>query len=126
METKELKARLIKKIETADENELRQLEVLLNSFGNQEDWFNAASPAFKDALKKSIAQIERGELIPHEQVMREIRDEYGLEEGLDVANPPQEIKDLLELAQKQVTNGQIKTNEEVKEIVKEKYGFRLK
>ena len=58
--------------------------------------------------------------------MRETREKYGLKEGLDFANPPQEIRDLLELAQKQTANGQIKTNEEVKELIKEKYGFRLK
>lgn len=78
METQELKARLIKKIEAADDNELRQLEILLNSFENDKDWYDEASPALKKALNKSLAQIERGELIPHEQVMRETREKYGL------------------------------------------------
>lgn len=57
--------------------------------------------------------------------MRETRARYGLKEGLDFANPLEEIKDLLELAQAQAANGKIKTNEEVKEFIKEKYGFRI-
>ena len=66
METDELKARLIKKIEIADENELKQLESIFNSLENEGgDWFDEASPALKNALKKSLAQAERGELIPH-------------------------------------------------------------
>lgn len=120
METQELRAELIKKIETADEDELRQLETLINTFEKEEDQF------CKDPTLKSLDQIERGELIPHDQVMKETSEKYGLKRKIDLSNPPIEIKDLLEIAQKQVANGQIKTNEEVKELIKNKYGFQIK
>lgn len=78
METEELKERLIKKIEDADEAQLLQFENFLRSFEKEGDWHKNASPALKAALKKSLAQIERGELIPHDEVMKEVREKYVL------------------------------------------------
>ena len=127
MGTKELKARLIKKIETADENELKQLEALLNSIEKEEgDWFGDLPTPIQELLKKSIKQFEDGQTYSHEEVREMTRERYGLKDVLDSANPPQEIKDLLEIAKEQAANGQIRTNEEVKELIKEKYGFPLK
>lgn len=127
MKTEELKARLITRIEAADENELKQLEILLNYLEKEKgDWFNELSPELKRALKKSLDQSEPKELLPYKKLLRETEAKYELKGDLDFENPPQEIKDLLEIAQKQVANGQTKTNEEVQELIKEKYGFRIK
>ena len=79
METQELKARLIKKIETADENELKQLEALLNSFMPEEkDWYDELPSIIKQILKESEQQIKDGKTHTHEQVMRKTRERYGL------------------------------------------------
>lgn len=124
METKELKELLIKKIEMANEAELLQLESFINSLENDGNWYKNTSPALKEALQKSIEQADRGEVIPHEEVMRETRAKYGFKKT-DAANPPQEIKDLLEIAQKQAKNGQTRSNDEVKKLINDKYGLQL-
>ncbi|MBK5213888.1 MAG: hypothetical protein JJE55_09550 [Flavobacteriaceae bacterium] len=78
METRELKETLKKKIDNANDDVLLEI---LNIFNNEEieggDWYKNASPALKDALQKSIEQAERGEVIPHEEVMRKIKAKYG-------------------------------------------------
>lgn len=43
----------------------------------------------------------------------------------ELANPPQEIKDLLEIAKKQAVNGQTRSNDEVKNAINAKIGFGL-
>lgn len=79
METQELKALLIKKIETADENELKQLEALLNSFMPEEkDWYYELPSIIKQILKESEQQIKDGKTHTHEKVMRKTRERYGL------------------------------------------------
>ena len=125
MKTQELKERLIKKIEDANEAQLLQLEIFLGSFEKEGDWYKNASPALKDALKKSLSQIERGELIPQEEVLKETREKYGIHKNIDNANTPQEIKDLIKTAQKQAKNGLTQSNDEVKKLINKKYGFQL-
>ncbi|WP_026452719.1 hypothetical protein [Aequorivita capsosiphonis] len=125
METRELKEALKKKIDNANDDVLLEILNLFNNEENEVDnWDKNASPALKEALQKSIEQAERGEVIPHEEVMREIRAKYELRKK-DAANPPQAIKDLLAIAQKQAKNGQTRSNNEVKKLINDKYGFQL-
>jgi len=44
-----------------------------------EDWWDEISEAEKEAIEKGIAEADRGELISHEEVMREVRAKYKLD-----------------------------------------------
>lgn len=43
------------------------------------DWWDEISEAEKEEIEKSIAEADNGELIPHEQVMKEVREKYNLD-----------------------------------------------
>jgi len=43
------------------------------------DWWDEISEAERTAIEESLAEADRGELIPHEEVMREIRAKYNLD-----------------------------------------------
>lgn len=43
------------------------------------DWWDEISEAERNALEESIAEADRGELIPHEEVMKEVRAKYNLD-----------------------------------------------
>ena len=78
METQEIKARLIKKIEMADENELKQLESIFNSLEKEEeDWFNELPIPIQELLKESIKQADEGKTFSHEEVREMTRERYG-------------------------------------------------
>lgn len=42
------------------------------------DWWDEISPAKKKAIEKGLAEADKGELIPHEEVMKEVRAKYHL------------------------------------------------
>ncbi len=44
-----------------------------------EDWWDEISEAEKEEIEKGIAEADRGELIPHEEVMKEVRAKYKLD-----------------------------------------------
>ena len=43
------------------------------------DWWDEISEAEKAAIEESLAEADRGELIPHEEVMKKVRDKYNLD-----------------------------------------------
>jgi predicted transcriptional regulator len=43
------------------------------------DWWDEISEAEKEEIEKGIAEADRGELIPHEEVMKEVRAKYKLD-----------------------------------------------
>ena len=43
------------------------------------DWWDEISPEEKKAIEKGLAEADRGELIPHEEVMKEVRAKYHLD-----------------------------------------------
>ena len=47
--------------------------------GQAADWWDDISEEEKQAIEKGLAEAERGELIPHENVMREVKAKYGLD-----------------------------------------------
>ncbi len=62
-----LKYQIIEKIvQTTDEALLRQIKSLLDSASG--DWWNTISEAEQKAIDEGLAQADRGEVIPHEQV----------------------------------------------------------
>lgn len=42
------------------------------------DWWDEISPAERKTIERGIEEADRGELIPHEQVMKEVRAKYHL------------------------------------------------
>jgi len=42
------------------------------------DWWDEISEAERSAIDQGLAQLDRGEGIPHEQVMKEVREKYKL------------------------------------------------
>lgn len=43
------------------------------------DWWDELGDDVKTALDESLAEADRGELIPHEEVMKEVRAKYKLD-----------------------------------------------
>lgn len=50
-----------------DEEVLMKIQTLLNS---EKDWYNDLTEDDKASLQKGIEQADRGELIPHDEVMK--------------------------------------------------------
>ena len=42
------------------------------------DWWDEISETEKKAIEKGLAEADRGELIPHEEVMKEVKVKYNL------------------------------------------------
>ena len=42
------------------------------------DWWDEISEAERQAIEESLAEADRGEVIPHEEVMKQIKDRYNL------------------------------------------------
>ncbi len=44
-----------------------------------DDWWDELGEDLKAELEESLAEADRGELIPHEEVMKEVRAKYNLD-----------------------------------------------
>lgn len=42
------------------------------------DWWDEISEAEKKSIEQGLAEADRGELIPHEEVMKEVKAKYNL------------------------------------------------
>jgi predicted transcriptional regulator len=42
------------------------------------DWYDEISEAERQSIEKGLAEADRGELIPHEEVMKEVKAKYNL------------------------------------------------
>ena len=79
MSTAELKLYLNKVIvETEDVSILKKIKTYITSLSKEKDWWDELSKAEKASIERGIAQADRGELIPHEQVMKEIKSKFKL------------------------------------------------
>ena len=77
LQTKKLElVRLI--INTKKPSILKKIEDIFKKEAGA-DWYDELSKHEKQAIEKGISEAGKGELIPHEQVMREIKAKYGLE-----------------------------------------------
>lgn len=71
------KIRLIEWI--AGLNDVTTLNEFINLKRRKEvDWWNEISEEEKSAVNEGLAQLDRAEGIPHEQVMKELREKYNL------------------------------------------------
>jgi thiamine pyrophosphate-dependent acetolactate synthase large subunit-like protein len=74
MNINETKLELVKIIlDTKEEALLEQVKEILSPEG---DWWDKLSAQEKAAIDEGLAQANRGELIPHEQVMEEISKRF--------------------------------------------------
>jgi len=78
----ELKTDLHTIIDNIDDKNLlnKVYTVLLNlvTIKPAVDFWDELSAEEKEAIEEGLAQADRGELIPHEEVMKEMRLKYGL------------------------------------------------
>ena len=71
------KLELVKLIlEIDDKAVLNNIKQVVTS--SKDDWWDEISDKEKAAIEAGIAQADRGELIPHEQVMKKLRAKYKL------------------------------------------------
>lgn len=63
-----------KLIQTQDDAILNQVKELLGITDN--DWWHVISEAEKAAVQKGLDQLDRGEGIPHEEVMKKARARF--------------------------------------------------
>ncbi len=65
-------------LNTEMQDVLKKVEDVLKK-GQAADWWDEISEEEKQAIEKGLAEAERGELISHENVMREVKAKYGLD-----------------------------------------------
>jgi predicted transcriptional regulator len=69
------KLELVKMIlEIEDKTVLKNVAELVKA--SKADWWDKTSDAEKAAIEEGLAQANRGELIPHQQVMKDIKAKY--------------------------------------------------
>lgn len=80
MSTAELKSSLYKLIDSINDSKtLQSIYTLISNKGVSEvDFWDELSDEQKAEIEEAIAQADRGELIPHEEVMAEIKERYKL------------------------------------------------
>lgn len=78
MSTAELKYSLFKAIDSINDGKTLKAIYSFVTKKNDVDFWDELSDEQKEAVEESIAELDRGEGIPHEQVMREIREKYKL------------------------------------------------
>ena len=78
MSTAELKSNLYKLIDSINDSQtLKAVYTLLSKKESKNvDFWDEFTDEQKAEIDDSIAEIDRGEVIPHEQVMKEIRAKY--------------------------------------------------
>ena len=53
-------------------------EFLVLKKAKEVDWWDEVSEEERRSIKQGLAELDRGESIPHEEVMREVREKYNL------------------------------------------------
>jgi len=79
MKTSEIRSALFKKIDSLNGNQLQEVYgLLLNYINNNKsrDFWVEISEAEKASIKEGIAQLDRGEGIPHNEVIAKYRKKY--------------------------------------------------
>ena len=56
---------------------LKRVEEIFNK-ETAADWWDEISEAERESIEKGLAEADRGELIPHEEVMKEVKAKYNL------------------------------------------------
>jgi len=81
MEEAALKLELHDKIEHADSNQLREIYGILTTYFNDQETlgeWDSLTEYQKDRIEKSIEQAHAGLVRPAKDIIREVREKYGL------------------------------------------------
>ena len=79
MEASEIKLELFKKIDGLKGAKLKEVYGLLSNYLNSSkplNFWDELDTAEKEAIEDGIAQLDRGEGIPHKEVMKKFRQKY--------------------------------------------------
>jgi predicted transcriptional regulator len=57
-------------VDEASEKELEMVYHLLEASNTTTDWWDEVTPSHKEAIDKGIQQLDNGEGIPHQEVMK--------------------------------------------------------
>jgi predicted transcriptional regulator len=57
---------------------LNTVKIILSKRTIPADWWDQLSDAERESIEIGLAQANNDELIPHEEVMREVREKYNL------------------------------------------------
>ncbi len=68
----ELRKKIKKGVENADEKTLKMLEALL-TIEQEYDWWDEAEEALKSSIRRAQDDIESGNIIPHNEVMKKYK-----------------------------------------------------
>jgi len=55
------------------------LQKVEDVFKKKVDWWDEISEDERKSIEKGLAEADRGELIPHEQIMKELKSRYKLD-----------------------------------------------
>lgn len=76
----ELKLHLHQLIDNINDiNVLNAVKVLLSKKEADSDWWDEISETERHFIEQGLAEADRGELISHEEVMKEVRTKYHLD-----------------------------------------------
>lgn len=77
MDIQALKIELAQKIlQTNKPDVLSRVEQLLKT-ENNDDWWEMLPPEIQDTISLGLKDVEEGNLLTHEQVVREAKEKYG-------------------------------------------------
>ncbi len=68
----ELRKKIKKGVENADEKTLKMLEALL-TIEQEYDWWDEAEEALKSSIRRAQDDIESGNILPHNEVMKKYK-----------------------------------------------------
>lgn len=72
MDVKAIKLELVQNIlDTQEERILEQIKLIFDS--SKQDWWDALSDEERTTINAGIAQLDRGEAISHEEVMKRVK-----------------------------------------------------
>jgi len=81
MESVALKNKLIRIINASDDRFLEMVNALHQSYvADPEDFYDELPTEIRELLAASSAQMQRGEVRPHNEVMADFRKKYGIQD----------------------------------------------
>ena len=72
MSIQTLKKSLFELINSIEDAELLAACYKILSAGKEHDWWDSIGTNEKDAIKKGLEEVEEGEIVSHEEVMKEV------------------------------------------------------
>ncbi|MGB1217828.1 MAG: hypothetical protein ACPG5P_08115 [Saprospiraceae bacterium] len=71
-----LKEEIVESLDNLSEKYLKAVHALIRSLEEESDWWDELSEDEKLSVGKGLEQSEKGEVVPHDEVMGELRAKY--------------------------------------------------